>query len=434
MDFDFLNINNLRANPPADTNPPAFNTPPAAAVIADPIPPESISAEAAAPTEGRADPAASGSPEGTPTVLPEDKEPTSEAGEGAAAGTPEKTPASPAGAPVAGTPPADAVLSGTVDPVLGNETAEQYKARLQSEMEATVIENANKRFLETLGVESIDELKARLNPAKELTEEQKKRQADIHKAAVQEYSVRELGMSPDDFSRIDRYNSLNDRDLVFDRFQQEWMQNNKDNPQFADKDLAQEALYEFETLFHLNSENARVKGLGEQSLKLSADQIRNETNGIYQNAETGYNNFLQAKSDVTQFKQAIQKSIGSDLPGEMEFNLPNGGKAKYLLDKIDKKALEGYLRSNANFDQFLKGQKKDFPSFLKQKIGEYIAINHYNEMVATVSQTAHDAGLKKATVGAKSPFTTAAEKPVNVDQTELSDQDRQKIASLTARG
>jgi hypothetical protein len=440
-DRDLFSVKNLLGNPPAAVNTPAFQP-----VNAPVTPAGTTTPPATTTTTTTTEPAPVTIPTGTPdgtaaadnntTILSNPNE-TALPGEAQDAAKSDKTPASPAGEPSPDATPGTVVPpvtpSGVVDPVFGSETAEQYRARIQSEIEANVKEQTQQQLLKQLGMDSMEELQTRLNPPAELTEEQKKRQADVYRAAVQDYSVREMGLSPDDFSRVDRYNTAADADLVFEHFNEKWQQNNKDNPLFAGKDLVKEARYEFDSLFHLNSENERLRQNGEESLKLSAAQIRDNAKQIITNAESGYKDYLQIKTEVGKFKNNIQRAIGQDLPKELTFDIGDNLTAKFQLDKIDKKALENYLRSDQNFELFLKEQGKDFQPFLKQKINEYIAINHYKDMIDTVSKTAHDAGVKKATPGAKAPFAGNPVQPVAVQPDELSDMDKQKIASLVTR-
>lgn len=398
-----------------------------------PLPP--IPAETPPPATPPVLPATPPTPPGPndpPSVLPGPDDKTTPAGEQQETGT-ELKPASPAGEPATVDPPAavPAVPAGVIDPVFGSETPEQYKTRLTAEAAVNAKAAVEAEYLKRFNVQTIEELDSKVNAPAELTEEQKKRQGDLHRNEVMNYAVKELAMSPDDFSRMSRFEQMSDNDLVFERFNQQWLIDNKENPLFTGKDLAAEARYEFETLFHLKAENERVRQTGEQSLKLTADQIRNEAKNVWESAELGYQNYKQVSTDVSLFKKEVQQSIGTGLPKEMEFQLPEGGVAKFQLDKIDKKGLENYLRNSPNFDAFIKAGKKDFQPFLNAKIQEYIAINHYKDMIATVGRTAHDAGLNKGTVGARAPFTTAQPQPATVSTTDLSPAEMQKIADIT---
>jgi hypothetical protein len=406
------------STPPAASIPPSQSTPASSATPDTPPPP------AAAPGNDNANPA---DPNTDPVRT------TETAAGDAAQKEAEKIPASPAGTSPENAPPAaDPVATpGLTDPVFGDETPEQYRSRLMSE--ATVAANirAEQELLKRFNVSTVEELNAKLTAPAELTDEQRRRQNDLHRNDVMNYAVRELGMSPDDFSRAARMETLSDSDLVFEHFQKDWLEQNKDNELFKGKDLATEARYEFETLFHLNSTNERSKQLGEQSLKLSADGIRNQAKNAWQQAENAHRDYVQVRSDVSLFKKELLNSIATNLPKELQFDLPEGGKATFLTDKVNRKNLENFLRQESNFDAFMKGGKKDFQSFFKTEIEKYIAINHYKDMVATVARTAHDTGFKKGTPGAKAPFTTNTPQQNIVQPGELTEAERQKIAEVT---
>lgn len=424
-----VDITKMQSNQPTEAIAPAI-------VVAQttPLPPIQPAQQNPAPTDGPTPVVpAPGAADLPSTTTPNDK--TTPAGEQQEPGT-EKKPASPAGDPATVDPPAEvpvtpAVPAGVVDPVFGSETPEQYKTRLTAEAAVNAKAAAEAEFLKRFGVESVEELDNKVNTPAALTDEQKKRQTDLHRNEVMNYAVKELAYSPDDFTKINRLEQMSDNDLVFERFNQQWLIDNKENPLFTGKDLVAEARYEFESLFHLKAENERMRQTGEQSLKLTADQIRNEAKGMWEAAELGYQNYQQVRSDVSQFKKEVQTSINTSLPKEMEFKLADGNTAKFQLDKIDKKGLEDYLRKSPNFDAFIKAGKKDFQPFLNSKIQEYIAINHYKDMIATVDKTSHDAGFNKGTAGARAPFTTTQPQPVTVSTSDLSAAEMQKIADIT---
>lgn len=421
-----VDIAKMQSNQPTEAVAPAIVV--AQTAPLPPIPP----IPPATPNEPPATPAPPPGPNDAPSATPGPNDKTTPAGEQQESGT-EQKPASPAGEPATVDPPAGvpAVPAGVIDPVFGTETPEQYKTRLTAEATINAKAAAETEFLKRFGVDTVEELDNKLNTPAALTDEQKKRQADLHRNEVMNYAVKELAYSPDDFTKMGRLEQMTDNDLVFERFNQQWLIDNKENPLFAGKDLVAEARYEFETLFHLKAENERVRQTGEQSLKLTADQIRNEAKNAWEAAELGYQNYQQVRSDVSLFKKEVLNSIGTSLPKEMEFKLADGGTAKFQLDKIDKKGLEDYLRKSPNFDAFIKAGKKDFQPFLNNKIQEYIAINHYKDMIATVDKTSHDAGFNKGSVGARAPFTTAQPQPATVSTTDLSPAEMQKIADIT---
>lgn len=417
---DLFNVQNLIDNPPAATTPAGAAPATAAATVATQ---QAATAQAAQ--------TASTSPEPTTTEQSNQND-TAAPGENQGEGAPDQTPASPAGEPNPDDSPAakEAAAAGAIDPAQGNETPEQLRARLSQEITLTAKEAAQNELFKSLGVETLEELQAKLNPAAALTPEQQKRQDDLHRASVQEFSVRELGMAPEDFTRLDQVRSRNDQEIVYDHFRDAWMAKNKDNALFTGKDLENEAKYEFDALFHLNSENQRMKALGEESLAATAAQIREQNENKWKTAETEYQNFTQLKNQVSQFRAGIRSVIGQNLPKELSWDIAEGGKVTFQLDKLDKKGLEKYLSRDSNFDVFLKGNKQEFGTLMENKIKEYIAINHYDDMVKTAIRTSHDAGVKKATVGAKAPFTTAPAQPANVKSDDLTDADRAKIASI----
>jgi hypothetical protein len=431
MGFDSLvDIQKMAANlPPAEGNPA-----PAAPVLPAPAAPTDQPPAGNSPTTSPTDNS------GAPLEVPRTDDNNAPAGDPQDAEGDKNNQPSPA-APAPDAPPADAPdgvpaqTEGVIDPVFGKETPEQYKTRLTAEAQVDANHRAQQELLQQFNVSTVEELNAKINKPETLTEEQKKRNNDLHRNDVMSYAVKEMGMSPDDFNRMSRWEQMNDQDLVFEHFHQKWMAENKENPLFAGKDLEQEARYEFSTLFHLNNENERYRQLGEQSLKATAEQLRNQQKDVWTAAEGSYQDYKQQIADISLFKKEIQHAIGTGLPKEMTFKVDDKGTtATFQLDKINKPDLEKFLRQQANYNQFMKSGKKDFQPFLADKIHEYIAINHYKDMIATVSRTAHDAGVKQGSVGARAPFTTAQPQPATVSANELTPAERQKIADITRRG
>jgi hypothetical protein len=287
------------------------------------------------------------------------------------------------------------------------ETEAQKAAReQQAQLLAT---EARNKLLEELGLGSMDELKAKLAPAPEETPEQKKRREDLFKAEVQNFAVSELEMAPEDFVAIETARQLSDEELAFGVFKEKWLAANKDNEAFKGKDLAVEARYEFESLFHLESENERMKALGLESLKATADSIRAANEAKYKTAEQEYRGALQRKAQVGVFKNTVQSSIKTHLPPELSYTVDDAT-FKYQLDKVDTADLEKYLATQANFDFFQSKGGQETSQFLKGKIMEYIAIKNSERIAITAFKSGLDAGRKAAVIGAKAPF---AEAPVH---------------------
>lgn len=304
-----------------------------------------------------------------------------------------------------------------------DQEQQQQATPTVEEMEATF----RAKMLKELNVENWDALEQRVNPPANETPEQAKRREDMKKAAVQSYAVSNLNMAPEEFVRMENVKKMSDQELVYDTWEQEWMKENKDNPDFAGKDLKTEARYEFEEFFHLNSENLRIKTQAEKTIASTATQIRSTLESNFKNAETEYDNAQGFHANLAQFKTAVKSSLNV-LPTERSFKISETENVVYSLDKVDKGKLETYLVNDNNFDFFMKKGGQEAAAFLNAKINEYIVLNHHEDMVNAAIITARAVGLKEGKVGAKAPFVeTSTQQQTNTVADDLTSEDRAQL-------
>jgi hypothetical protein len=268
----------------------------------------------------------------------------------------------------------------------------------------TISKEIEAELLKKFGVTTIEELQAKVTPPPAaLTPEQIKREADVLRASVQEYGVRNLNMKPEDFSEMDNIQALSDKDVVFNEFKKGFLEDNKDNPDFKDKDLNAEAEYHFNELFHVNSENESVKSHAEKMIAKTAAGLREQTNSKYQEAVEKYQGYQQFRTNLSGFKGVVQAQLSS-LPKEMVFDIDGENKVTFALDKIDHKKLESYLVNDSNLNLFAQKGGQEAGKHMGELIKQYIVLEHHGDMVNTAIKTAHDVGVKKGGIGAKAPF------------------------------
>lgn len=316
-------------------------------------------------------------------------------------------------------------------PVEENKQADAPPAGEQQQQKQPTAEEIEKaaeaKLLERLGLKTFDELKEKLNPPQELTPEQKKRNEDIARASIQEYGVRNLNMKPEQFVEMENVKNMTDVDLVKRDFVKGWIEENKDNPELKDKDLNVEAEYHFAEMFHLNSENASLKGTGEKLIAKTAAGIREGYKEEYESAAKQYNDYQTFRTNVAGYKGVVKNVLGS-LPKEIVMDIDGENKFTFSLDKLDKKALESYLVNDDNLNYFVQKGSQEATTRLNGLISKYIALTHHDDMLATAIKTSHDVGVKKGGIGAKAPFQPEAIQ-TNTD-TSQSDYTPEELAKI----
>jgi hypothetical protein len=430
--MSYFNIEALKAGAaspanPTDPAPPAPGTPAPAAPAQPAAPAPGAPAPAAPATPAPGNPAPGTEPNQPGPAQPAQPEPGSPAAPaepGADNNTPtppkqgseggdQSDPAAPPAQPAPGAPPAA--------PSQPTEEEKQAQAKAADDIAAA----ARQKILDELGLESMEVLKAKLAPAPEETPEQKKRREDLFKNDVQNYAVRELEMSPEEFVNIERNRQTSDEDLAFEVFSKKWIAANKDSEAMKGKDLAVEARYEFESLFHLQSENERLKALGQESLAATAEAIRQEGENKYKVAESEYRGSLDRAAKVGSFKSTVQSTIKAHLPQELKYTVDDAA-FTYQLDKVDTADLEKYLATQANFDFFQEKGGQETGKLLQQRIKDYVAIHHADKLATAAFKSGLDAGMKRGAIGAKAPFTAPAP-PAPAPTNGITKEDDEKV-------
>jgi len=132
------------------------------------------------------------------------------------------------------------------------------------------------KFLKEMGVESEDELKAKLNPTKPKTPEELAAEANIYNASLAKFAVENKVFTNDEWLAVQNMRKAPDADLVFQNFAHEYKEQNKDRKlgDAADPVTDEEIKDKFNELYHVDSDNKALKEQGEKNLALKAQSIR----------------------------------------------------------------------------------------------------------------------------------------------------------------
>jgi len=319
--------------------------------------------------------------------------------------------------------------AGATTTEIANTTTNNSTATEQATVDAeTVKKAAIDDLLKKFNLQTVEELEQKLNPPAQLTPEQQKRNEDVFKASVQEFAVRNLDMTPEEFVEMENVKGLTDQELVFREFKRNWIAENKDNPDFKDKDLDAEAKYEFDEMFHINSENSRVKDQAQKIIEKTAANLRGDYEDKWNDVKTQYEKKQTFVNNVSQFKAVIKNDVLKSLPKEMTFDIDGENKVVYSLDKVDLKEVESYLVNDQNLDFFVQKGGPEASKRMNDLVKNFIRLKYHEDIVNTAIKTAMDIGTKKGGVGAKAPFVDPALiTNTTVSETELTPADMAKI-------
>ena len=159
-------------------------------------------------------------------------------------------------------------------------------AKLETENAAKLAEaekfksEAAEELLKRFNVGSIEELEEKLGKSgeKKLTKEEQEQADAIKEAELQKFAVEKGIMKLDDFSQLKTLKSKQDADLVFERYLDDWKEENPDvkvDDYTTEADILKLAKDDFEKEFKLNSEKESVKAKGIAKLAKAAAEIRN---------------------------------------------------------------------------------------------------------------------------------------------------------------
>lgn len=261
---------------------------------------------------------------------------------------------------------------------------------------------------EKYGVETREELDAILgakNAKKEETPEQKAKREKTYSANLDKYLQDENIMSREQIIEYEAVKGKSDKDLAIDSFTKELK---AEDPDIDTDDIADA----IESRFHLKTENAKLKKVGEAIIKKDAAAIKGSFESIYNNGKSQFDSDQKALSQIPQFNQSVD-NYAKTLPSTIKAFEKDDLTVNFdLTPEIRKQISDTVLKSQKVFSQFLKtGDTPEFKELLKSETRDAIIRLNHNSMISVVAEANYSKGLKSgSTVGAKQPFAVVQEK------------------------
>jgi len=268
-------------------------------------------------------------------------------------------------------------------------------------------------LLKDLGVESLDALKERLKPKVEapvLSPEEREKQENLYQVDLQRYAVENGIMKPEEFVKLQTQKSKDDRSLVYEQWLPSWKEENPNvDPDIAD----QQARQDFESEYHLNSQNDKTKARAEARLAREAGELRKPSESAYTRAKTEFDEDRTIKADYPEFNKKVSGFIQENIPEKVKFWEGKDGdeaipveitltadQRKEVYQKVSQK-----IMNSGTYQLYKKGDMTQLSDIAKREAEAMIRSEHRDAGLAKIAETFLDRGRKKGSnVGAKQPF------------------------------
>lgn len=287
----------------------------------------------------------------------------------------------------------------------------EEKKQADEKIAADNIENIKKEaraeFLKSFGVKTEEELKEKLNPAVADTPEQAKAKEEQYTANLLNFATKEKLFNATDFATLQNLKQTSDNDLAFNYFSDQYKEINKDRHiEGVVSPVTDEEIKEaFNQQYHINSEDAGLKAIGEKQIKTTAEAKRGDLEAKFNDAKATYDDFAYREKNSTPFINFVNKTVTSSIPAQLEFEGKNDTKIVYNIKDVDVKELEKIFVNDKAFDDYLaNGESQSAKDYIAKTVEVYLWNKNKDAILKTVRDTSYDAGQKSAKVGATAPF------------------------------
>ncbi len=255
--------------------------------------------------------------------------------------------------------------------------------------------------------------KAIVEKEPEKTPEQLAKETQIEKANLRKFAIENDLMTDDDFNQFEAYKTKANRDLVFEKFYKERIE---DNEALGDDKLEGEELEaaikeDFEQEYKLNSTNEKTKARGEVRLEKEANELRNPYESKYKTAQERYNEEREMRAKYPPFDNFVEQQIKELTPDKLPLFSTKDDEEDIAIDveltAADREAIGKTFKNPKNFARFMKSgdNLEELKNVLQKKINGYIREHKFDEVGKKIFTTAKGIGIRKGSnIGAEQPF------------------------------
>lgn len=321
----------------------------------------------------------------------------------------------PAGEKPAGEKPAGAAPAAETDPVKITEAAKK---------------EAMEALLKETGATSLEELKAKLAPKKELTPEEKTAAEQKYLADLDNFAVTGKFMSRDEVVALNNMVKSSDEELAFNVYSAEYKAAKTDA---TDEEIKQN----FKLLYHTESTDEIIKKAGEKAMKKDADAVRGVLQSKMNSAKQTFDDTAMRKGKIPGYKSVIQSSIKENLPPKIELLVEGDEKVTFDITPEDHAEFEKLLVGEETFDAYLEhGSSQQVKDLLKDKIQGLVLLKNKDKIFKTIYEAGLSAGRKAgSSTGATNSFAlngagADGKLPVVTEGNDLTAADTEKLGNL----
>lgn len=273
-----------------------------------------------------------------------------------------------------------------------------------------------KDLLKQLNFESLDALKERLKPKdaeRVESPEEKERRENLYKVEMQKYAVENGLMKPDEFVKLEGLKAKDNQALVYENWLSGWKE---ENPDVDPSDVEARSKEDFNSEYHLDSDNEKKKSRGLAKIEREAKEIRNPLESSYTKVKTDFDEDREINRNLPDYNKKLAGFIQENIPEKVkvfehkvgEETIPveielTAEERRAIYEKVDKK-----LRNSSTYQLYTKNDLTQLADIAKREAeAEIWAVNRersMKEIAEKFLKKGDESGYKRGAIGAKNPF------------------------------
>jgi hypothetical protein len=266
--------------------------------------------------------------------------------------------------------------------------------------------------LKEYGLENADQLRTILRQHKEsnIPAADKEKEEQTRKADFISFAAKEGHMKVEEINSYESLKSKSDRDLRFEKYVDEWKE---DNPEITDQDeVLSQAKADFENEFKLNSDSEKQKARGEARLKKEADELRNPYTSKYEKTQSAYQERKALEGKLPEFNKAVASLIEKCTPDKLPISKVKDGEEEFPIEvELTKKERDELIQTFVTpktYQAYVKNEKdlSKFEGEVRKKIDGFLKVKYFETSLSKAYETGKGRGIVRGSnVGAEQPFS-----------------------------
>jgi hypothetical protein len=257
------------------------------------------------------------------------------------------------------------------------------------------------KLLKEAGVTSFEELKEKLKPKVDLTDDQKREAQQAFDVNLDKFAVDNKFMTRDEIIAFDNLQKQPATDIAFNEFAKEFKANKADA---TDVEVQQA----FKIFYNLESDDATLKAIGEKKIQQLADEAKAAIASKREKAKLSFEDVSTRKAKMPGFRSTLQGAVKEYVPENLDLYSAGEDKVVFKLDASLNEEIEKFLVTDEVFEDYLKGgDSPQLKAKLKDRIDGYLFLKHKDKMFKAIYEAGEATGRKTGSnTGASASFST----------------------------